>query len=322
MAIELQTYQDCVQPFLIHHSSIRGRFVRLGPVVDTIINRHDYPEAVSVMLAEMLVIATMLSGNLKGKGTLTIQLKGDGPIKMMVVDATAKGEMRGYAEMAKEVDFSKIPSRSLADMAGKGYLAITLFKGKEPYQGIVDLSGETLVDAMRGYFTNSEQSEVWLTVSVGKRKQVNGEDQWVAGGLMLQHVPQEGGIQPAEGTSALATQAPEDPQEQWSRASVLAQTLKKDEVLDVGLSPQALLYRLYNEDGVWVYDPASMHVGCRCSRDKIANTLSSFPREEIESMMDNDQLVVNCQFCNQSEVFSSQDMNQVYAKLKTKAAKK
>ena len=101
MSLELVKYKDCVQPFLIHHSSIRGKMVRLAEVVDTILTRHDYPEVVSSLLAELLVVAAMLAGNLKHKGILTLQLKGDGPVRFIVVDATAEGELRGYAQLAR-----------------------------------------------------------------------------------------------------------------------------------------------------------------------------------------------------------------------------
>lgn len=306
MPIELVEYKDCVQPFLIHHSGIRGKLVRLAEVADTILTRHDYPEVVSHLLAELLVMAAMLSANLKGKGILTLQLKGDGPVRFMLADTTAAGKMRGYADIAEggaEKLLALKPEKAkLSEIVGKGYIAITLDQGKEPYQGIVELEGESLIDTVQHYFTQSEQSGVMLKIAVGKTR----EDEWRAGGILLQHVPEEGGH---------ATQAakPQDtPEEQWHRACVLAETVKETELLDQYLPPQQLLYRLFNEDGVWVYGAAGVEEQCRCSRKKISNTLASFPREEVEGYAVDGVVSITCQFCNNEEKFNLGDLAQLY----------
>lgn len=306
MSIELQTYHDCVQPFLIHHSNVRGKLVRLNEVVNTILGRHNYPECISKLLGEMLVVATILSGNLKGRGVLTVQLKAEGALRFMVVDATADGELRGYADIAEGADHEALESLSFSELVGKGYLAITLHKGKEPYQGIVQLTGDSLIDSVQEYFTNSEQQGIWLKVMVDTLLHSDDRREWFAGGIMLQHMPEEGG------KAKEYTQLSDDPEELWSRAITLAETLKKEELFDISLSPQALLYRLYNEDGVWVHDAFDVTVGCRCSREKVADVLSNFPKEEVESMMEDDELVVNCQFCNQAERFSVDDVEGLF----------
>ena len=302
MSLELASYQDILQPFLIHHSSVRGRMVRLGASVDAILSQHSYPPAVSKLLAEMCVLATMLSSNLKGRGKLTMQLRGDGDIEFMVVDVKADGAMRGYAELKEGAIFGD-EERSLQDLVGKGYLAITLQKGKTPYQGIVELDGESLSDSMQHYFTNSEQSVVSVSIATGQREQ-EGEAVWVAGGLMIQQVPKEGGIQ----DEATAHSAPEDfaqdLDEEWNHNRILASTVKEEELLDIYLSPQALLYRLFNEEGVWIYDAEGFRAECSCSREKVIQTLTQFPKDEIESMLDDaGKLEVKCQFCSAVEEF-------------------
>ncbi|MDG1287567.1 MAG: Hsp33 family molecular chaperone HslO [Rickettsiales bacterium] len=308
MSIELANHQDLIQPFLIHHSSVRGRIVRLGKSVDAILSQHAYPPAVSPLLAEMCVLAAMLSSNLKGRGKLTMQIRGDGDIAFMVVDVKADGALRGYAEM-KEGAIFEDSERSMKELVGKGYLAITLQKGKKPYQGIVELDGESIGDSMQHYFSNSEQSVVYVKTSVGKRE-VNGESVWVAGGVMIQQVPQEGGTQEETLEQTALEDKPENLIEDWNHNRVLAMTVKEEELLDVYLSPQALLYRLYNEDGVWVYDAEAFRAECSCSREKVIQTLAQFPEEELEGMLGDDaKLEVKCQFCSNTESFTMEEFS-------------
>ena len=311
MSIELTSYQDLLQPFLIHHSSVSGRVVRLGKSVDAILSQHAYPPAVSHLLAEMCVLAGLLSVNLKGHGKLTMQIRGDGDIEFMVVDVTASGALRGYAEMKEGAVFAD-DERDLRTLVGKGYLAITLQKGDTPYQGIVELSGDSISESMQHYFTNSEQSIVFMKIAVEKREE-QGEVIWTAGGLMIQQIPKEGG-KPLEGAvsdnNESETTAEEDLVEEWNHSKALAATIKDEELLDIYLSPQALLYRLYNEDGVWVYDAEEFRAECSCSREKVIQTLEQFPDTELEDMMEDGSLEVKCQFCSSNEVFVMDDFKQ------------
>lgn len=169
------------------------------------------------------------------------------------------------------------------------------------------MDGETLSDSMQHYFTNSEQSVVFVTVAVSQREE-NDEIIWSAGGLMIQQVPQEGGKHDEERTTS--KKELQGLQEEWNHNRILAQTVKEEELTDVYLSPQALLYRLYNEDGVWIYDAELFRAECSCSREKVQNTLSQFPQNELEEMMDDKKLDVNCQFCNRTESFILEDFIQ------------
>lgn len=306
MPLELLEYKDCVQPFLIHHSNIRGKVVRLADVTRTILTRHDYPPVVSHLLAELLVIAAMLSANLKGKGILTLQLKGDGPVSFLVVDSTAGGRMRGCAGIAEESKATlrtmKPEQARLAEVLGKGYICITLDQGRgDPYQGIVELSDTTLTETMQGYFTHSEQSQVMMKIAVGRGSETQD---WRAGGILLQRVPEEGG-------TALAT-GEDDPAEMWQHNVLFAETVKAEELLDPHLPMQQLLYRLFNEDGVWVYDSAPLKARCRCSRKKIAATLASFPHAEIASLAVKGRVNVTCQFCSTDRKFTLKQLAELY----------
>lgn len=320
---------DFAQPFLIDQSNIRGRMVRLSGVVDTILTRHDYPEAVSRLLGELLVVAAMLSGNLKHQGVLTLQLKGEGLVRFIVVDVAFGGALRGYADLA-EGAAEKITAMekdnhapSLHDLVGDGYLAITLDNpyAKQPYQGIVGLHGTSIAETVQSYFTNSEQSEVRLKIVVGSM-QYGGEAraQWCAGGMLLQHVPGEGGNRAEEGGVIVHDEADDDAEQMrardagepdpdlWRRIAIFYDTLKSYELLDPLLPPQELLYRLFNEDGVWMYEPAVLNAGCRCSREKIQNVLASFGPEELSDMVEDDgRLHVTCQFCTVEQTFAPEE---------------
>ncbi len=331
---------DFAQPFLIDHSNIRGRMVRLNAVVDTILTRHDYPEAVSRLLGEMLVVAAMLSGNLKHQGVLTLQLKGEGLVRFVVVDVEFGGKLRGYADLVegaheKLAEMEKAHTApTLHDLVGEGYLVITLDNAysKQPYQGIVGLQGATIAETVQSYFTNSEQSEVRLKIVVGSM-QYGGEAraQWVAGGMLLQHVPAEGGTRAEEGgvivhdaadadADSLAARSEDtgpDP-DLWRRIAIFYDTLKSYELLDPLLPTRELLYRLFNEDGVWVYDAVPMHAGCRCSREKIQNVLRSFGPEELADMVEDDgKLRVTCQFCTTTQGFGLEECKSIESEADT-----
>jgi len=300
MTLSLTTYADQSQPFLIHHSSIRGRLVRLEASIDTILHQHDYPPVVSRLLAEMALLVTLLSGNLKGRGKLSLQLRGKGAISFIIVDITAEGALRGYAELNKASPLPTHESPTLSELLGEGYLAITLQKSDQPYQGIVALTGDTLSECLQHYFTNSEQSELFVKTAIHYDELTK---RWSAGGLILQHVPVEGGVE-SLANEVRGDSLDEDDGENWRRNAVLAETTKAEELLDMHLSPQALLYRLYNEDGVWIYDAEAIRAECGCSREKMEGVLAQFPAEELADLRnETGQLEVNCQFCNKTHLF-------------------
>lgn len=311
----LQRSNDFLQPFVIDHSRIRGQLVRLGPVVNEILTRHAYPDTVSRALAELLVIGAMLSVNLKADGVVTLQAKGDGPVKFLVVDATSRGGLRGYAELAaggakalvalekKRKKSKNAEAVTLRDVLGAGYLAITLDMGADArYQGVVALADTSLADAIRGYFTQSQQVEMDIRLSVGHAVQ-DGAHAWSAGGIMMERMPGEGGAR-APDEADPDEEEEEDPEEQWRRCCLFMETVTAAELLEEGVSSWSLLERLFNEEGVWAYPPRHLSAQCRCSRERIEQALRTIAREELESMMVDGEMTVNCQFCNKGEGFS------------------
>ncbi|MCH2547352.1 MAG: Hsp33 family molecular chaperone HslO [Alphaproteobacteria bacterium] len=316
-------FADFYQPFLIDECRVKGNFIRLGEAMDIILSRHDYPDSISQLLAEQTVLACMLSGNLEEGGSVTMQAKGsgEGPVNFTVVEIKANGDMRGYAELKSDAQQKLTTLKAekdelrLKDLLGEGgYLAITMTPRdkSQQYQGIVSVAGEDLSAALTEYFTQSEQIHVSIKVAVGKVKDMsNGVDnsKWYASGMMIQRMPSEGG------TSANKVKLNEE--EDWNRAEILMKTVTNGELLNPMLPPQTLLSRLFNEDGVWVYEPKQLHVNCSCSRERIEDVLSSFPDDDIEDMKTDEGIIsVNCQFCNKTEVFRQEDITRIRKRAK------
>lgn len=290
------TTHDYLIPFLRETEGARGRLVRLHGVADTILSRYDYPAPVARLLGELLLVASMLSSNLKQDGIFTIQLRGNGPVPLVVVDAAFGGQLRGFAEVKPDAVLNQ-PTYRPAELLGEdGYLAITLDPGEgmQRYQGVVALDGDSIVDAFMHYFTYSQQLDVLFNLAVEHR-----EGGWVAGGFMLERMPGEGGGH---------SQPTETQEEGWRTSLALAGTLKQAELLDPLLEGETLLYQLFHEDGVVVYPPHALRSGCRCSRERILNLLVSMPIEDRADMVVDGEISVHCQFCNSTEKFSPQDV--------------
>lgn len=287
---------DALTPFMLAHGAARGRVVRLSQVVDTILSRYPYPPAVATMLGELLLAASMLSANLKQEGILTLQLRGAGAVSLMVADAAHGNQLRGFAQVQQDAPFTE--AMTPAQIMGAGsYLAITLDPGPgmQRYQGIVALEGQNIRDVLVHYFTQSQQLEVFLELVVEK----DADGMWQAGGLMLERMAEEGGVSP---------QVQETAKENWNTAHALAATITRDELLDPLLVGDALLYRLFHEDGVWVYAPHLFNVGCRCSRERIQAMLTGMSLSDRTDMVVDGVIDVHCQFCNTSEIFTPQEI--------------
>jgi molecular chaperone Hsp33 len=307
------TTSDFVQPFMIDHSAIRGRLVRLEKALDTILTSHDYPLCVSLLLAEQVVLAAMLSATLAGDGILTVQTKGyGGAVNYMVVDVLANGVIRGYARIFEErADELLDEPMPLAKVLGRGALAVTLDPGEgaERYQGIVSLDGATLSEAFRGYFVQSQQAEVVLHVAV--HPPAGRQKKWAGGGIIIERMPAEGGKE-IEAT-------PEEQNELWERTKMFMGTLSDKEMLNPDVTPQNLLYRLFNEDGVWVYKLQPLKAGCRCSRHRMKAALKTIALEELLSALDNGKMIMHCEFCNKRRAFTEEDLRFLHAPAKPRS---
>jgi molecular chaperone Hsp33 len=293
---------NIVRPFRLERTELRGRLVRLGATVDQVLTRHDYPEPVSRLLGELFVLAATLAGALKYKGTFSLQTRSNGPIRLMVADCTHEGTMRGYADFDAAKVAAADPS-SARDLLGEGHLALTVDQDhlRTAYQGLVEPTGETLTECMQTYFRQSEQIRTGLKINVD---QVPGVGGWRAGGLMIQCLPEQ-----AERLASF------DAEDDWRRTMLLMGTVTEAELVDPGLPPDRLLFHLFHEEGVRVFDPLTLRFGCRCTRERVEALLRSFPADELEDMKQDDgELVVTCQFCNAGYRFDDAELARLHAR--------
>jgi molecular chaperone Hsp33 len=277
---------DLVAAFQIEEWPVRGLLVRLGPVVDDILSRHDYPDPVADLLGEACTLAALVGASLKFDGKLIVQAQGDGPVAYVAADYDTSGGLRGYCRFdADRVDaasqgFVRPGARSLL---GAGVFIMTVDQGPkmERYQGVAPIEGETLALCAEQYFARSEQVPTRVRLAVGK---ADG-GAWRAGGAMIQYMAEDDARGPTE--------------EAWDREQALFETLGEDELIDPAVAPDRLLYRLFHEDGVRMFKPKALHAFCRCSQDRIVGLLRSFSPDERVDMVEDDGLIrVTCEYCS------------------------
>lgn len=310
---------DVVMPFRTDRSGVAGKVVRLGSAIDRILSSHDYPDAVCEALGHALALTAMLGNPLK-QGRLILQTRTNGPLNLLVVNYDAPGHLRGYAsfdpagiaalEAAGELDE--------AHLLGSGHMAMTIDPGgpQSSHQGIVALDGGSIADAAHTYFRQSEQLPTFIRLAVarhyrGPARGAPGTMHWRAGGLIVQHVPREGG----QGGRDLPSGAEADDllegehDENWRRVEILASTVETHELLDPLLAPERLLYRLFHEEGVRVTPVTALKAKCRCSRQRISALLRQFSAAEMADMREADgQVSVTCEFCSTKYRFKPEDL--------------
>ena len=290
---EGETGNDQVLSLTIPSRNARGRVVRLGPVLETILAAHAYPPAITHLLAEALVVTALIGSLLKdGEGQLTLQAQTEGGIIELLVCDYRSGELRGYVRHDPDRLAQLGANPSLYALFGQGYLAITFDMAStgQRYQGIVPLEGSTLADACESYFAQSEQIPTLIRVAV--RSTGAG---CVAGGLLVQHL--------AEGEEGRERLHVRMDHPEWDHVAALAGSIRHDELVDAGLSLDALVWRLFHEETeVRVEQGPPLVRGCRCSPDHYAAVIAQFPEDE-QGEMRNEQgvIVIDCAFC--SKVF-------------------
>ncbi|MEE1876675.1 Hsp33 family molecular chaperone HslO [Altererythrobacter litoralis] len=284
-----EIFADRLLGFSLPCRDARGRAVRLDAVLDEILGAHDYPAPVTHLLAEALVLAALMGALLKEEGAqLTMQAQTqDGPVRLLVCDYRG-GEMRGYADFDRDRLAQLGANPSLPSLFGQGFLAITFETGnRQRYQGIVPLEGHSLAAACETYFFQSEQIPTLLKVGIRAQGQ-----SCVAGGVLLQHLPQ-GEV----GRERLHARFDHP---DWEHVAVLAGSLSHDELVDGGLSMEALVWRLFHEESEIRVDPgAALTKGCRCTVAHYKDVLARFPEDERDAMRNNaGDIVVDCAFCS------------------------
>jgi molecular chaperone Hsp33 len=280
-----------VQPFHLHARPVRGRLVRLGPLADALLTRHDNHPAVARLLGEALALTAGLAAALKFRGSFSVQAKGDGPVTMLLADCTDAGALRGYARVDAErfgAALEAAPEPDAGALLGGGYLAFSCDQGPdmERYQGIVAIEGGGLAAMADHYFRTSEQLRTHLHLACARTP--HG---WRAAALILERVAAEGGTD-----GELDAEAAEDA---WRTALALAGTLTDAEMLDDGLPPAEVLRRLFHAEGLAVDRPRALAYGCRCSRARLAGVLSGFGDGDLDHMAQDDgAITMTCEFCN------------------------
>src|SRR5690348_16681643 len=311
---------DTVMPFEVAKLDLRGRVVRLGPVVDEILEKHAYPAPVAKLLGEAVVLTVMLGSALKIEGRFILQTQSDGPVRMLVVDFTAPGKVRACARFDK----ARVAAAVADDTAdggallGKGHLAMTIDQGPDTsrYQGLVALDGGTLEDAAHEYFHRSEQipTRVRLAVAEELRAGEGGAShRWRAGGIMLQFLPKAqerarvADLDPGDAPECVAPHVVEE-DEAWTEGRALVSTVEDVELIDPSLSSERLVYRLFHEPGVRVFQPVDVRAECSCSRDTVESMLKSFSQDDRDHMVEDGRISVTCEFCSASYQFAPADV--------------
>ncbi|CAD5105861.1 Hsp33 family molecular chaperone HslO [Zestomonas carbonaria] len=281
---------DFSQRFLFDDFDVRGEMVALDASYRHVLAKHPYPEPVAQLLGELLAAAALLLGTLKFDGLLVLQARSSGAVPLLMVECSSDGELRGIARYhAAQIG----DAGSLRELMPEGVLAITIDPAQgQRYQGIVALDGDNLASCLSAYFATSEQlpTRFWLNAD-GRR----------ARGLLLQQLPAD------------RQKGAEEREASWQHVVTLADTLNAEELL--GLDNETLLYRLYHEEAVRLFDPRALHFRCSCSRDRSARALISLGQEDVEKLLEEQggSVVIDCQFCNQRYAFDAADVAQLFA---------
>jgi molecular chaperone Hsp33 len=274
---------DSLQRFIFEGAPVRGELVHLDATWRAVLERHDYPAPLRAVLGELMAAAALLSATLKFDGSLILQIQGSGAVKLIVVECTSEQTMRATAKWNGELD------GGFRDLVGDGRFVITIAPNDvtQTYQGIVELTGDSVSAVLEHYMSTSEQLEtrLWLASDAAQ-----------AAGMLLQRVPG------AAGHDADA----------WTRAVTLGDTVRGDELL--ALQGAQILRRLYHEEDLRVFDPRVVSFRCSCSRDRVVNMLRMLGHEEVRSIIaERGSVEVNCEFCNRHYGFDAVDAEQIFA---------
>lgn len=284
-----ETYSDKLLGFTLPSRSARGRVVRLDGVLEDVLSAHDYPAPITHLLSEALVLGALMGGLLKGESAqMTMQAQTNGGIVSLLVCDYRGGAVRGYCDFDAERLARLGANPALSALFGEGYLAITFeTEGRQRYQGIVPLEGDSLAEACQVYFSQSEQ--IPTLIRVASRAGAGGR---AAAGLLVQHLADG-----EEGRERLHVRMDHP---DWEHVAVMAGSISHDELLDPGLSLEAIAWRLFHEeDEVRVQPGAPLSRGCRCSSEHYATIIARFPPEEQQAMRNEDGIiVVDCAFCS------------------------
>ncbi|EAR55322.1 Hsp33-like chaperonin [Photobacterium sp. SKA34] len=274
--------QDFLNRYLFDGVSVRGELVQLGDTYQQILSSTDYPAPIRTLLGELLVATSLLTATLKFEGSITVQVQGDGPVSLAVINGDQNQKLRGVARWEGDIK----EGSSIHELMGKGYMVITVLPTKgERYQGVVGLEGDTMAECLEGYFKNSEQLKTRIWLRTGEF-----EGQPKAAGMLLQVMPDGQGSE-----------------SDFEHLETITDTVKDDELFS--LDAQDLLYRLYHQEEVKVFEPQAVSFECSCSRDRSGSAVISLHPDEIEKILAEDGKVsLHCDYCGADYDFDSIDI--------------
>lgn len=296
-------WDDTVLPFQLDRSDIRGRVARLDGALDEILRQHDYPAPIEALVAEAALLTALIGQTMKLRWRLSLQIRGDGPARLIATDYYAPTEegaparIRAWASYDDERLDPRMPG---FDQIGAGYFAIIIDQGQgmAPYQGITPLAGASLSTCAETYFAQSEQLPTRFALSFGK-----SAEGWRAGGVLLQHMPKaspfaQGGGSGEGGLLEASDIVHGEDGENWNRANRLLDTVEVAELIGPDVHPTDLLVRLFHEEGPRVFDAQPVGFGCTCTADKVRQSLSIYSAKDIATMTTDAGIVTaDCQFC-------------------------
>ncbi|CAI1958336.1 Hsp33 family molecular chaperone HslO [Serratia fonticola] len=273
---------DQLHRYLFENYAVRGELVTVSETYQHILTNHDYPAPVQKLLGELLVATSLLTATLKFDGDITVQVQGDGPLKLAVINGNNRQEMRGVARVEGEI----VADSTLHQMLGNGIMVITISPSEgERYQGVVGLEGETLAQCLEGYFRQSEQLPTRLFIRTGE-----AEGKPAAAGMLLQVLPAQDGNA-----------------DDFDHLVQLTATIKDHELFT--LPANEVLYRLYHQEEVTLYEPQDVIFRCTCSRQRCADALITLPTEEVADMLEQDgNIDIHCDYCGNHYVFDALDI--------------
>ena len=310
-------WDDTVLPFQLDNCDIRGRVARVDGVLDTVLSQHNYPAPIEALVAEAVLLTAMIGQAIKLRWKLSLQVRGDGPARLIATDYYAPGadggpaRIRAYASY--DADRLDLNANAFSQI-GKGYLAVLIHQGDDmqPYQGITPIAGGSLSSCAEAYFAQSEQLPTRFSTAFGRSILVGQPERWRAGGVMLQHMPKasphaKGDATGEGGLLAAADLVHGDDAENWGRANILLDTVEQMELIGPSVQPTDLLLRLFHEEGPRVFEAQALQFGCTCSEDKVRQSLSIYSARDIAHMTTPQGTVTaDCQFCGAHYVLDPQ----------------
>lgn len=315
---------DKIVPFQVNPLEVRGRAVQIGPMLTSILERHKYPDEVSKLLGEVIVLTALLGTSLKFDGRFTVQTQTDGPVSLLVVDFKTPDSVRAYASFDEDklAEAIKTNATSPEELMGKGILAMTIDQGNhtQRYQGIVELDGLNLEHVAQSYFRQSEQIPTHVRLAVAEYI-VPSDDgsgsirNWRAGGMLIQFLPESIDrltVRDLPGGDAPEGKEPYNLEERdnlWLEAQALVQTISDDELTDPDIGSEILLYRLFHEHGVHIYDGPNVADKCTCTKEKIVSVLRTLTAEELAESWEDGEINSNCEFCSTTYVITESDLD-------------